>query len=70
MADPRLQDKRKSAVDPAAALAIAKEAGFVICAEAFAKALGEISEEELEGIAGGIILDRKKLLTGQFKCPN
>ena len=52
-ADTSLQEKLKAAVDADAITAIAKEAGFMISAEEFKKAQSEISEEELESIAGG-----------------
>ena len=52
-ADTSLQEKLKAAADSDAVLAIAKEAGFMISAEEFKKAQSEISEEELEGVAGG-----------------
>ena len=51
--DSGLQEKLKSAVDSDAVLAIAKEAGFSISADDLNNAQSEISEEELEGVAGG-----------------
>jgi predicted ribosomally synthesized peptide with nif11-like leader len=51
-ADPGLQEKLKGAANPADLEAIAKQAGFVISADAFA-GKEEISEDELEGVAGG-----------------
>ena len=62
-ADTSLQEKLKAAADatkPKAAdanavAAIAKEAGFSISADDINKAQSELSEEELEGVAGGII---------------
>ena len=63
-ADTSLQEKLKAAADatkPKAAdanavAAIAKEAGFSISADDLKKAQAiEISEEELEGVAGGIL---------------
>ena len=53
-ADAGLQEKLKAATDSDAVMAIAKTAGFVISAEEFQRAQAEISEEELEGVAGGI----------------
>ena len=41
--------------DADAALAIAKEAGFMISADDITKAQSEISDEELENVAGGTI---------------
>ena len=49
-ADTSLQEKLKAAADVDAALAIAKDAGFSISADVVRT---EISEEELEGVAGG-----------------
>jgi predicted ribosomally synthesized peptide with nif11-like leader len=56
-ADAGLQLKLKGAADIDAAVALAKEAGFVISVEeleAAAKAV-ELSEEELESVAGGYL---------------
>ena len=52
-ADTNLQEKLKAAADSNAVAAIAKEAGFSISAEDLTKAQSELSEEELEGVAGG-----------------
>ena len=51
--DTTLQEKLKAASDADAVVAIAKEAGFSISADDLKKAPSEISEEELEGVAGG-----------------
>ena len=51
--DPSLQDKLKAAADSDAVLAIAKELGFMISAEDLTEAQSEVSDEELEGAAGG-----------------
>ena len=55
--DTSLQGKLKAAADANAVAAIAKEAGFMISADdltkAEQKAQSELSEEELEGVAGG-----------------
>ena len=51
--DTSLQETFKAAADSEAVLAIAKEAGFSISADDLAKAQSEISDEELEGAAGG-----------------
>ena len=48
--DSRLQEKLKAAADVDAVLAIAKEAGFMISADDVRR---ELSEKELEGVAGG-----------------
>ena len=52
-ADAGLQEKLKAAKDADAVVEIAKAAGFVISAEELKKSQAEISEEELEGVAGG-----------------
>ena len=52
-ADAGLQEKLNAAEDSDAVVAIAKEAGFMITAEELQRAQAEISEEELEGVAGG-----------------
>ena len=54
--DTSLQEKLKAAADANAVAAIAKEAGFSISADDLTKAQSEISEEELEGVAGGTIV--------------
>jgi bacteriocin propeptide, TIGR03798 family len=51
--DAGLQEKLKAAGDADAVVAIAKAEGFVISAEELKKSQAEISEEELEGVAGG-----------------
>ena len=57
-ADADLLEKLKAASSPEGVAAIAKEAGFVISADELqrAQAVGsdeELSDEELEGVAGG-----------------
>ena len=53
--DTSLQEKLKAAADIDAVAAIAKEAGFIISVEDLKNAQSrEISEEELEGVAGGM----------------
>ena len=39
-------------------MAIAKAAGFVISAEELKRAQAEVSEEELEGVAAGCLVNR------------
>ncbi|QNI54994.1 nif11-like leader peptide domain protein [Synechococcus sp. BIOS-E4-1] len=51
--DDNLQEKLKAAADVDAVLAIAKDAGFSISADDLKRAQSELSEEELEGAAGG-----------------
>ena len=53
--DTSLQEKLKAAADANAVAAIAKEAGFIISADDLTKAQSELSDEELEGVAGGAI---------------
>ena len=52
-ADASLQEKLKAAGDADAVIALAKAAGFLISVDELKKAQSEISEEELEGVAGG-----------------
>jgi predicted ribosomally synthesized peptide with nif11-like leader len=54
--DSNLQEKLKAAVDADAVTAIAKEAGFSISADDLKNAQSELSDEELEGVAGGGII--------------
>ena len=54
--DTSLQEKLKAAASPEAVMEIAKEAGFSITAEdiqSMQSATAELSDEELEGAAGG-----------------
>ena len=54
--DTSLQDKLKTAASPEAAVEIAKDAGFAITAEdiqSMQSATVELSDEELDGAAGG-----------------
>ena len=57
-ADTSLQEKLKAASDADAVVAIAKEAGFSISADDFKKAQSELSDEELEGVAGGGVVEK------------
>ena len=57
-ADAGLQEKLKTAKDADAVVEIAKAAGFVISVEELKKAQAEISEEELDGVAGGLALPK------------
>jgi len=52
-ADTNLQQQLKAAEDSDAVASIAKEAGFMISADDFKNLQSEISEEELEAVAGG-----------------
>ena len=51
--DTSLQEKLKAAADADAVTAIANEAGFSISADDLTKVQSELSDEELEGVAGG-----------------
>ncbi len=59
--DTNLQEKLKAAVDADAVTAIAKEAGFSISADDWKNAQSELSDEELEGVAGGLNLNNSVL---------
>ena len=52
-ADTSLQEKLNEAADADAVVEIAKEAGFSITAEDMQSSTAELSDEELEGAAGG-----------------
>ena len=52
-ADYSLQEKLKAAAGSDAVLAIAKEAGFSISADDLKNTKVELSDEELESVAGG-----------------
>ena len=73
-ADTSLQEKLKAASDADAVAAIAKEAGFSISADDLKQSQSEISEEELEGVAGGwqsCICDKRGWTfqdTGYYRC--
>ncbi len=51
--DAGLQEKLKAAADADVVVEIAKAAGFAISAEELKKSQAELSDEELEGVAGG-----------------
>ena len=52
-ADTSLQEKLKAASDADAVVSLAKEAGFSISADDLKNAQSELTDEELEGVAGG-----------------
>jgi predicted ribosomally synthesized peptide with nif11-like leader len=52
-ADAELQETLKAAKDVDAVVAIAKAAGCVISVQELQKAHAELSDEDLEGVAGG-----------------
>ena len=69
-ADVGLQEQLKAAADADAVVALAKAAGFAISADDLKKAQSEISEEELEGVAGGVIKDdNRHLVIHDFARP-
>ena len=51
--DTSLQEKLKAAANADTVVSIAKEAGFSISADYLKNAQSELSDEELEGVAGG-----------------
>ena len=51
--DQALQQKLQGVSDPGAIVVIAKEAGFTISAEELQSAQVELSDEQLDGAAGG-----------------
>ena len=51
--DTSLQEKLKAASDADAVVSIAKEEGFSISADDLKNAQSELSDEDLEGVAGG-----------------
>lgn len=51
--DPALQEQLQRAAHAEAVVALAKEAGFEIATAELTQAQGELSDEELEGVAGG-----------------
>ena len=64
--DASLQEKLKAAANADAVTAIAKEAGFSISADDLKNAQSELSDEELEGVAGGA--DRPHMKSVRIKC--
>ena len=62
--DTSLKEKLKAAASPEAAMDIAKEAGFLITAEdiqSTQSATVELSDDELEQVAGGCQINSAKL---------
>ena len=51
--DTNLQERLKAAANPDAVVSIAKEAGFGISSDDLTMTQWELSDEELEGVAGG-----------------
>jgi len=70
-ADAALQEKLKAATDADAAVAIAKEAGFVISAAELMARQSEaidLTDEELESVAGGAGLQPFVTTSAQGNC--
>ena len=53
--DTSLQEKLKGASDADAVAAIAENAGYKISSEVIKKSMSELTDKELEGLAGGVI---------------
>ena len=53
--DTSLQEKLKAAADANAVAAIAENAGYKISSEVIEKSMSELTDKELEGLAGGVI---------------
>ena len=68
--DSNLQEQLKAATNSDAFLPIAKEAGFSISADDLKMAQSEISEEELENVAGGACTSRLFSLPFEWAKPN
>ena len=60
--DSSLQEKLKAASDADAVVTIAKAAGFVISADDLKQAQVELSEKDLEAVAGGNLAYTKDIL--------
>lgn len=68
-ADAGLQEKLKAASDTDAVVAIAKAAGFVISPDDLKQAQAEVSDEALDGVAGGAAsISVESLLVVPFCC--
>ena len=70
-ADTSLQEKLKAAASPEAVLEIANEAGFSITAEdiqSMQSSTVELSDEELEGAAGGTARSKAQLGVNSCGC--
>ena len=69
-ADDGLQENLNAATDVDAAVAIAKEMGFVVSADELQRAhLTELTDEELEGVAGGCSNTHSKSTGNPFYLP-
>ena len=65
-ADTSLQERLKAAADNDAVFSIAKEAGFSISADDLTKDQYELSDEELDGVAGGDRVNSMRM--SQWQC--
>ena len=69
--DPSLQEKLRAATDADSIASIAKEAGFEIRAEEIKRAQSELSDEQLDGVAGGWWNENQCWCVGPHACqPN
>ncbi len=60
-ADTSLQEKLRATTDADSIANIAKEAGFEISADEVKKAQSELSDEQLDGVAGGGYKEDKEM---------
>ena len=70
-ADTSLQEKLRAATDADSIASIAKEAGFEITADEVKSAQGDLSDEQLKGVAGGMTTKCQEgdpWFNWQFKC--
>jgi predicted ribosomally synthesized peptide with nif11-like leader len=67
-ADAGLQEQLKAAAEADVVVAIAKVAGFVISVEDLQRAQAELSEEELEGVAGGANSGQMMICVSNVYC--
>ena len=67
--DTNLQEKLKAADDAEAVAEIAKEAGFSISVDDITQAQSELSDEELEGVAGGLLWEVPLLVRAARAVP-
>ena len=65
--DTSLQEKLKAAADADAVAAIAKEAGFSISVDDLTKAQSELSDQELESVAGGTLILAVPFIIGEIE---
>ena len=71
--DTNLQEKLKAADDAEAVAEIAKEAGFSISVDDITQAQSELSDQDLEGVAGGFCIQSanpRPFVTYNYHTPN